>query len=107
MKKKRIRVPVPNRVLFKLWKIMRLSVFFLLFFVAQTFATVTYSQQTRLTLKMQEAKVLDVLSKIEDESEFYFLFNQKLVDVERLVDVDVKKREHRQNPISYFRKHKR
>ncbi len=90
MKKKRIRVPVPNRVLFKLWKIMRLSVFFLLLFVAQTFATVTYSQQTKLTLKMQSAKVIDVLGKIEDESQFFFLFNQKLVDVERKVNVDVK-----------------
>jgi TonB-linked SusC/RagA family outer membrane protein len=90
MKKKRIRVPVPSRVLFKLWKIMRLSVFFLLLFVAQTFATVTYSQQTKLTLNMQSAKVIDVLSKIEDESEYFFLFNQKLVDVERQVSMDVK-----------------
>lgn len=89
MKKKRFRVPMHNRVLFKLLKIMRLSIFFLLLFVAQTFATVTYSQQTRLTLKMQGAKVIDVLGKIEDESRFYFLFNQKLVDVERRVDVDV------------------
>ncbi|MDP3915190.1 MAG: TonB-dependent receptor [Bacteroidota bacterium] len=90
MKKKRIRVPVPNRALLKLWKIMRLSVFFLILFVAQTFATVTYSQETRLTIKMQAVKVIDVLGKIEDESRFYFLFNQKLVDVERRVDVDVK-----------------
>jgi TonB-dependent starch-binding outer membrane protein SusC len=90
MKKKRIRVPVPNRVLFKLWKIMRLSVFFLLLFVAQVFATETYSQQTRLTLRMRDAKVIDVLGKIEDESQFFFLFNQKLVDVERKVNVDVK-----------------
>src|SRR5665648_30466 len=90
MKKKRIRVPVPNRVLLKLWKIMRFSVFFLLLFVAQTFATVTYSQQTRLTLKMQGAKVIDILSRIEDESEFFFLFNQKLVDVDRQVNLDVK-----------------
>lgn len=90
MKKKRIRVPVPNRVLFKFWKIMRLSVFFLLLFVAQSFATITYSQQTKLTLNMQGAKVLDVLSKIENESEFFFLFNQKLVDVERQVNVNVK-----------------
>jgi len=90
MKKKRIGAPVPIRALSKLWKIMRLSVFFLLLFVAQTFATVTYSQQTKLTLKMQSAKVIDVLSKIEDESEFFFLFNQKLVDVERQVNVDVK-----------------
>ena len=79
-----------NRVLLKIWKIMRLSVFFLFFLVAQAFATVTYSQQTRLTLKMQGAKVIDVLSKIEAESEFFFLFNKKLLDVERQVNVDVK-----------------
>ena len=90
MEKNRTRVPVNLRVLFKLWKIMRLSVFFLFLFVAQTFATASYSQQTRLTLKMQDAKVIDVLGKIEDESQFYFLFNQKLVDVERKVDIDVK-----------------
>lgn len=62
----------------------------MLLFVAQAYATATYSQQTRLTLKMQNAKVIDVLSRIEDESEFYFLFNQKLVNVERQVTVNVK-----------------
>ena len=90
MKKKRIRVPVPNRVLFKLWKIMRLSVFFLLLFVAQSFATVTYSQETRLSFKIQGAKVIDILNKIENESQFYFLFNQKMVDVERPISLEVK-----------------
>jgi TonB-linked outer membrane protein, SusC/RagA family len=89
MKKKRTGASVPIGVLSKLWKIMRLSLFFLLLFVAQAFAKAGYSQQTRLTLKMQSAKVLDVLSKIEDQSEFYFLFNQKLVNVERQVNVDV------------------
>lgn len=90
MKKKRIGAPVPIRALTKLWKIMRLSVFFLFLFVAQTFAIVTYSQQSRLTLKMRDAKVIDVLGRIEDESQFFFLFNQKLVDVECQVNVDVK-----------------
>jgi len=90
MQKKRIRRLVTNRVLLKFWKIMRLGVFISLLFVAQVFATATYSQQTRLTLKMQGVKVIDVLSKIEDESEFFFLFNQKLLDVDRQVNVDVK-----------------
>lgn len=89
MKKKRIRVSAPSRGLFKLWKIMRLSVFFLLLFVAQTYATTSYSQETRLTFKVQSARVIDVLSKIENESQFYFLFNQKLVDVDRQVSIDV------------------
>ncbi|MBL7969937.1 MAG: hypothetical protein JNL03_00335, partial [Prolixibacteraceae bacterium] len=75
MKKKRIGAPVPIRALSKLWKIMRLSVFLLLLAVAQTFATTSYSQQTRLTVKMQDAKLIDVISKIEDQSEFFFLFN--------------------------------
>jgi TonB-linked SusC/RagA family outer membrane protein len=68
---------------------MRLSVFFLFLFIAQAYAAETYSQQTRLTLKMQGAKVIDVLNRIEDESEFFFLFNQKLVNVERQVNVNV------------------
>ena len=90
MQKKRTRRPVTNRVLIKFWKIMRLSVFFLFFFVAQAFSTSTYSQQKLLTLKMQGAKVIDVLNKIESESEFFFLFNQKLLDTERQVNITVK-----------------
>ena len=90
MQKKRTRRPVTNRVLLKFWKIMRLSVFFLFFFVAQAFSTSTYSQQKLLTLKMQGAKVIDVLNKIESESEFFFLFNQKLLDTERQVNITVK-----------------
>ena len=70
MQKKRIGVSMFNSVLLKFWNIMRLSVFFLFLFVAQTYATVTYSQQKLFTLNMQGAKVLDVLNKIEDESEF-------------------------------------
>ena len=90
MKQKRTMVPVTNRALRNFWKIMRLSVLFSFLFVAQAFATTAYSQQTLLTLKMQGAKVIDVLNKIENESEFYFLFNQKLLDTERQVNVDVK-----------------
>lgn len=90
MQKKRTRRPVSNCVLLKFWKIMRLSVFISFLFIAQAYATVSYSQQKRLTLKMEGAKVIDVLSKIEDESEFFFLFNQKLLDVERQVNIDVK-----------------
>ena len=39
---------------------------------------------------MQGAKVIDILNKIENESQFYFLFNQKMVDVERPISLEVK-----------------
>lgn len=89
MKKKRIWVHEPSDVLLKFWKIMRLSVFLLFFFVVQAYSTETYSQQKLLTIKMQGVKIVDVLTKIEDESEFFFLFNQKLLNVERQVNINV------------------
>ncbi|HBL74812.1 MAG: TonB-dependent receptor [Bacteroidetes bacterium GWF2_42_66] len=68
---------------------MRLSVFFLFVAIVQSFATVSYSQQTRFNLKMQNASVIDVLNEIENTSDFYFLFNKNMVDVERKVSVNV------------------
>ncbi|MBN2635479.1 MAG: secretin and TonB N-terminal domain-containing protein, partial [Prolixibacteraceae bacterium] len=92
MKKKWIRDAIHNGVKTKMWKIMRLSIFLLLLGLSQAWAVSSYSQQTRLTLKMNNAKVIDVLDEIEDNSEFYFLFNQKMVNVERKVDIDVKEK---------------
>ncbi len=88
MKKKWIRDAIKYGVKTKTWKIMRLSAFFLFVFLSQVWASSSYSQMTKLTLKMNNARVIDVLDEIENNSEFYFLFNQKLVDVERKVDVN-------------------
>jgi TonB-linked SusC/RagA family outer membrane protein len=41
---------------------------------------------------MNDSRIVDVLDEIENQSEFYFLFNQKLVDVERKVDIDVEQK---------------
>jgi len=67
---------------------MRLSAFFLLVCFSHTWAISGYSQETKLTLKMSDSKIIEVLNKIEEQSEFYFLFNQRLVDVERKVDIN-------------------
>ncbi|MCK3685516.1 TonB-dependent receptor [Maribellus sp. YY47] len=90
MKKKWIRDAILNGAQTKTWKIMRLSIFFMLLGITQALALSAYAQQTRLTLKMNDAKVLDILEEIENSSEFYFLFNHKMVNVERKVDLNVK-----------------
>ncbi|NEW83371.1 MAG: TonB-dependent receptor [Mariniphaga sp.] len=69
---------------------MKLSVFFSFLFIAQAWATSTYSQETRLTLDMKNVRVMDVLDAIEKKSEFFFFFNEKLVNVDRKVDIEVK-----------------
>ena len=74
----------------KNWKIMRLSVLILSLSLFQLWADSGYAQQTKLSMNLDNARVVDVLDEIENQSDYYFLFNQKLVDVERKVDVDTK-----------------
>lgn len=68
---------------------MRLTFFLSLLTIFQSIAGNMYSQNTKLSLKLNDVKVKDVLNVIEEKSEFYFLFNSKLVDVERKVDINV------------------
>ena len=75
--------------LVKMIRVMRLIVFILLVGITQTLAIGSYSQNTRLTLEMRNVPIEKVLEKIEDSSEFYFLYNQNKVDVDKKVDVNV------------------
>jgi len=74
----------------KLWKIMRISGFLFIICVFQVLAGRSYSQSTKLSLNLNQAKISQVLNEIENQSEFYFLYNHKLIDVDRKVDIDVK-----------------
>ena len=71
--------------------IMELRIVFLLIIagVSNVFATSTYSQSARVSLDMKDTKLEQVMDEIEAKSEFYFLFNQRQIDVERTVSVDV------------------
>jgi len=73
----------------KVFMVMRLTLYLFLLSIIQAVAGNSYSQGTTLSLKLNDAKVKEVLSVIEEKSEFYFLFNSKLVDVERKVDINV------------------
>ncbi|HNW56174.1 MAG TPA: TonB-dependent receptor [Bacteroidales bacterium] len=69
---------------------MRNTLLLLFIAVLQVYADDTYSQSTRLTLNLKNVAVADVLEEIENNSEFYFLFNSKLVDVKREVSISFK-----------------
>ncbi|HAX93107.1 MAG TPA: SusC/RagA family TonB-linked outer membrane protein, partial [Bacteroidales bacterium] len=72
-------------------RIMRLTLFLSLFTVCQLWATETYSQITRITVNLENQRIADVLLAVESQSEFYFLYSPKLIDVERTVTVSVEK----------------
>lgn len=74
----------------KTFLIMRVSLFFILISAFQVLAGASYSQTARLTLSVKNSTVQDVLEQIEGQSEFYFLYNNQLIDVERKVDLEFK-----------------
>ncbi len=49
----------------------------------------SYSQATKFNLNLKDVTIGDVFQKIEENSEFIILFNEKTVDVNRKVDVIV------------------
>ncbi|MEI6138348.1 MAG: TonB-dependent receptor [Mariniphaga sp.] len=68
---------------------MKNILLFLLLAVGQVIAVNSYSQTTTLSLNLKNTSIKQVLNQIEDQSEFYFLYSSKIVDVERKVDVNV------------------
>ncbi|WP_159517493.1 TonB-dependent receptor [Sunxiuqinia indica] len=55
----------------------------------QTFAVGTYSQTSKLNLELKNISLKDVLAKIEEQSNYYFLYNSELIDVDRKVDLSI------------------
>ena len=74
----------------KLKMIMRITLSFILLTVFSAFASGTYSQNAKVSVRMKDAAVKELLHEIEENSEFFFVYNNKLIDVERKVDVDAK-----------------
>ncbi len=68
---------------------MRLTLYVLFLAVIQGFAVDSYSQVTKLSLEASNSTVREVLTQIENETEFYFLYNSKIVDVDRKIDVSL------------------
>jgi TonB-dependent SusC/RagA subfamily outer membrane receptor len=73
----------------KVFKMVRLTVFCFLISLFQAMAIDTYSQMTRLSLNLRNESIEDVLKTIEDESDYFFLYNKDLIKVEQKVDVTV------------------
>lgn len=69
---------------------MRMTLFFLFFLVFHIHAEHSYSQNTKISLSMKNSTIEKILQAIEEKSEFYFLYNSKLIDVDRKMDIQAK-----------------
>jgi len=76
-------------VLIKILRVIRLTFLLLLVSVLVVFANENYSKTKMLSLNMRGASVKEVLNTIEKQSEYYFLYSENLIDVERKVNVNI------------------
>jgi len=77
--------PGAKKILLK----MKLTLFIILFSFFGAMATDLYSQTTKLSLDLKNSTVKDVLGAIETQSEFFFLYSEKIIDVNREVNIEV------------------
>jgi TonB-linked SusC/RagA family outer membrane protein len=66
---------------------LKIALLLILVGVSNVFATRSYSQVAKVSLDMKSTSLEQVMDKIESQSEFYFIFNQKQIDVNRTVDI--------------------
>jgi TonB-linked SusC/RagA family outer membrane protein len=71
----------------KTFRIMRLTYFIFFITVFNIFGSTTYSQYTKLNLDMKDVPIRSVLNEIEGQSEFFFLYSSKMIDVNQRVDI--------------------
>ncbi|PTN08165.1 TonB-linked SusC/RagA family outer membrane protein [Mangrovibacterium marinum] len=70
---------------------MKLTVFLVCLSVLTTIASGSYSQSNRISLILKRTTIQDALKEIENNSNFLFLYNNDLINVNKVVDVNADK----------------
>ena len=77
-------IPCLNRIL----RIMKLTSLFMFLIIFQLSASV-YSQNSKLSISVENTMIKDVLLEIENQSDYTFLYNNSQIDVEKRVDISM------------------
>jgi TonB-dependent starch-binding outer membrane protein SusC len=79
----------PDRETTKKWgRIMRITLFLMVGFLLTASAN-SYSQSTRLNIKLKDGTVTELMKFVEDNSEFVFLYKNEDLDLKKKVDVEL------------------
>lgn len=90
MKKKELLDFCNHESLKQTHRIMRQTLFFLLFFALQSFGISSYSQGKALSLNLKKASLKEVVQAIEKQSEYVFIYRDELIASSNKVTIDVK-----------------
>ena len=74
----------------QLLRTMKTTLFLLLFVTFQAYCGNSYSQNAKVSIPDSQLRVGQILSQIESQTDYLFVYNKKSVDVRRTVNVDAK-----------------
>ncbi len=66
---------------------MKLTAVIFLISTFSLLAVGTYSQDTRISLNLKNVQIKEVLQKIESNTEYFFIYNNQFVDVDKAVSI--------------------
>ncbi len=66
---------------------MKLISLFILVGIIQAAAFTGYSQSAKITLELNNISVIEALTAIEDQSDYYFVYNKEFIDMDRKIDL--------------------
>ncbi len=76
----------------KTFKIMRIVLFLTAISITQSLAIHSYAQGTRLNLKFKSEAIVNILDEIENQSEFYFMYDATVVNVNQKKSINCENR---------------
>ncbi len=77
----------------KLGRIMRFTIFLLLVFALNTVASESYSQKANISLNLKNTTIEKALDEIEKQSGFVFLYSQEVLNLDKVVDLSLNKKD--------------
>ncbi len=71
---------------------MKLTALLFLIGFVHVFAAKTYAQSTKLNMELKDVSIVEVLKAIENQSEFYFVYNNESINLNRKISINAKDR---------------
>ena len=73
----------------KIFMVMKITVFFLLIAISSAFAKISYSQNTRFSLHLENVTIQQVFDEIQKKSEFIIFYKDNQVDLNHRSNVNI------------------
>ncbi len=72
---------------------MKLTLLLLIFSTLSVLANNGYSQNLAVSMRLNRVTIKDALKEIESQSNFHFIYNNELINVDKMVDLNVENRQ--------------